>query len=280
MHPVTHTEGTFTGAAGHEIHWQAWDPEGETTALVVLAHGLHEHGGRYAHVAERLNRSGYAVHTVDHEGHGRSGGTRGNVIAMKGVLEDFHRLRTEAVAEHPGIPVFVLGHSMGGLIALDYVTSYGQDGLAGLAVSGPAIDVSAASGLQAKLAPVLGRIAPNLGVLLLGSTNVSRDPAVVAAYEADPLNHNGKVRARTGAEMIAAVDRVTARLPELTLPVLAMHGKDDRLVPYAASQLVHDEVGSTDNTLELYDGLYHEIFNEPEKEQVLDDLVAWLDAHV
>jgi acylglycerol lipase len=140
--------------------------------------------------------------------------------------------------------------------------------------------VSAASGLQAKLAPVLGRIAPNLGVLLLGSTNVSRDPAVVAAYEADPLNHNGKVRARTGAEMIAAVDRVTARLPELTLPVLAMHGKDDRLVPYAASQLVHDEVGSTDNTLELYDGLYHEIFNEPEKEQVLDDLVAWLDAHV
>ena len=282
MHPVTHTEGTFTGAAGHEISWQAWDPvdAAATKALVVLVHGLHEHSGRYAHVAERLNRSGYAVHTLDHEGHGRSGGTRGNVGSMSGVLEDLHRVRTEAVAEHPGVPVFVLGHSMGGLVALDYVTSRGQDGLAGLVVSGPAIDTSAANAVQRRIAPLLGRLLPNAGVLLLGASNVSRDPAVVAEYEQDPLNHNGKVRAVTGAEMMLAADRVVDRLPSLTLPVLAMHGTEDRLVPKAASELVHARAGSADNTLKLYDGLYHEVFNEPEKEQVLDDLVAWLDAHV
>jgi acylglycerol lipase len=278
-HVAGHSEGTFTGAAGHEIYWQAWVPE-QPKAVVVLAHGLHEHSGRYEHVGERLNRAGYAVWTIDHEGHGKSGGTKGNVGSMAGVLDDFGRLRRMAQDKHPGLPLVVLGHSMGGLIALDYLVSKGQDGVTALAVSGAAVDTSAAGGLQTKLAPIIGKVAPNLGVLLLGSTNVSRDPVVVKDYENDPLNHNGKVRARTGAEMLLSVQRVVDGLPRLTVPVIVMHGSEDKLVPVAGSKLIHDTIGSPDKTLEIYDGLYHEIFNEPEREQVLDDLVAWLDAHV
>ena len=276
---MTHTEGTFIGAAGHEIYWQAWVPD-QPKALVVLAHGLHEHSGRYQHVAERLTRAGYAVYTVDHEGHGRSGGTRGNVVTMAGVLGDLDHVRRAAQEQHPGLPVVVLGHSMGGLIALDYVVSHGQDGLAALVLSAAAVDTSSAGGLQVKLAPLVGRVAPNLGVMVLGAEKVSRDPVVVKDYENDPLNHNGKVRARTGAEMLLSVQRVVEALPRLDLPVLVMHGTADQLVPVQGSELIHDRIGSSDKTLKTYDGLYHEIFNEPEREQVLDDLVAWLDAHV
>jgi acylglycerol lipase len=276
---MTHTDGTFTGATGHEIYWRAWVPE-QPKAVVALAHGLHEHSGRYEHVAERLNRAGYAVYTVDHEGHGKSGGTKGNVGSMAGVLDDFGRVRRMAQDKHPGLPLVVLGHSMGGLIALDYLVSKGQEGVAALAVSGAAVDTSSAGGIQLKLAPVLGKLAPNLGVLLLGSDNVSRDPIVVKDYENDPLNHNGKVRARTGAEMLLSVQRVVAGLPKITVPVVIMHGTEDKLVPVAGSKLIDEKIGSSDKTLKLYDGLYHEIFNEPEQDQVLDDLVAWLDAHV
>ena len=276
---MTHTDGTFTGAAGDEIYWQAWTPE-QSKALVLLAHGLHEHSGRYEHVAERLNRAGYAVFTVDHEGHGRSGGTKGNISSMSVVLDDFDHLRRTAQQQHPGLPLVVLGHSMGGLIALDYLVSKGQDGVTALAVSGAAVDTSSAGGIQLKLAPVIGKLAPNLGVLLLGADNVSRDPIVVKDYENDPLNHNGKVRARTGSEMLLSVQRVVDGLPRITVPVLVMHGSDDKLVPVAGSRLIDDTIGSSDKTLKIYDGLYHEIFNEPEQDQVLDDLVAWLDAHV
>jgi alpha-beta hydrolase superfamily lysophospholipase len=276
---MTHTEGTFTGAAGHEIYWQAWTPE-QPKALVVLAHGLHEHSGRYEHVAERLNRAGYAVHTLDLEGHGRSGGTKGNVGSMAGVLDDLDHLRRTAQEQHPGLPLVLLGHSMGGLVVLDYLVGKGQEGVTALVLSGAAVDTSSAGGLQLKLAPVIGRLAPNLGVLLLGASNVSRDPVVVKDYENDPLNHNGKVRARTGAEMVQSVQRVVAGLPRITVPVLVMHGTEDKLVPTAGSQLIEQTIGSPDKTLTLYDGLYHEIFNEPERERVLDDTVAWLDAHV
>ena len=278
---MTRDEGTFTGSAGDPIFWQSWTPEAPAApkALVVLVHGLHEHSGRYEHVARRLTDAAYAVFAMDHQGHGRSGGAQGNVGSMAGVLTDLDHLRGLAEASVPGVPVFVLGHSMGGLIALDHVTDRGQDGLAGLVLSGAAVDVSSAGGVQMRLAPLIGKVAPNLGVLLLGSENVSRDPAVVTDYENDPLNRNGKVRARTGAEMLLAVQRVVDRLPQVTLPVLVMHGTDDRLVPVQAADLIHDSVGSTDKTLLTYDGLFHEIFNEPEQKQVLDDLVGWLDGH-
>jgi alpha-beta hydrolase superfamily lysophospholipase len=273
-----HAEGTFQGAAGGAVFWQSWTPE-DVKASVVLSHGLHEHSGRYAHVAERLNDAGYAVYAVDHWGHGRSGGTPANVERFSQLDADLGTLLSKARGEHPGLPAFLLGHSLGGLIALDYLVTRGESGLTGLVLSAPAVDPSVGSPVQKAFAGLLSRLAPNLGVLQLDASAVSRDEAEVRKYVEDPHVYTGKVRARTGAESLLSTRRVIAGLPRLHLPVLVMHGTKDRLVSAGGSKLIAERIGSVDKTLTLYDGLFHEIFNEPERDQVLDDVVRWLDKH-
>ncbi len=274
-----HIEGHITGAAGGDIFWQSWIPEAPK-AVVVVAHGLAEHSGRYAHVAERLAQSGYAVYALDHIGHGKSHGTMGNLDRMSHVIDDLDTILRSAASTHAGLPVFLLGHSVGALIALDYVQTKGQSHVNGLVLSGAAIDPSVGSPVERALAGVLSRVAPNLAVTPLDSTTVSRDPKVVAAYDADPLNYHGRIRARTGAEVLTSVARVSRLMPTVTLPMLVLHGGSDRLVSPKGSELVVEKAGSTDLTYKVYDGLYHEIFNEPEQDEVLDDVVTWLDKHL
>jgi alpha-beta hydrolase superfamily lysophospholipase len=276
---TNHVEGTFPGAAGGSVYWQAWTPDA-VKAVVVLSHGLAEHSGRYAHVAARLNDAGYVLYALDHRGHGKSDGTPGNIESLADVRADLDTLLTKARGEHPGLPVFLLGHSFGGLVALDYLVDRGASGLTGLVLSGAFVDPDAGNAVQRRLAGVLSRLAPNLGVVPLDPTTVSKDPAEVEKYVKDPLNYHGKVRARSGAEMIAASKRVVAGVPALRLPALVMHGAVDRLAPPSGSKTVAERLGSTDKTLTLYDGLNHEIFNEPERDDVLDDVVTWLDKHV
>jgi len=271
-------EGRFTGASGGESYWQAWLPD-EPKAVVLLAHGVSEHSGRYVHVAKRLNDAGYAVYAIDHHGHGRSAGTKGNVGRMSWVVEDLHTLRKQVGEKHPGLPLFVLGHSLGGLIALDYVTTKGQAGLSGLVLSGAAVDPAVGSRLERLVAPLVSKLGPNLQIVDLGIDNISRDQAVVSAYRNDPLVYTGKVRARTGAESLTAIGRVAERMKSLTLPVLVLHGGDDKLAAPSGGKLVYDSVASADKTHKVYDGLFHEIFNEPEQDAVLDDVVTWLDRH-
>jgi alpha-beta hydrolase superfamily lysophospholipase len=276
---TAHVEGTFPGAAGGSVFWQAWTPDA-VKAVVVLSHGLAEHSGRYAHVAARLNDAGYVLYALDHRGHGRSDGTAGNIEGMAVVRADLDTLLTRARGEHPGLPVFLLGHSFGGLAALDYVVDRGGSGLTGLVLSGAFVDPEAGNAVQRRLAGVLSRLAPNLGVVPLDPSTVSKDPAEVEKYVTDPLNYHGKVRARSGAEMIAASRRVAAGVRAVTLPALVMHGAADRLAPPEGSRLVAERLGSNDKTLTLYDGLRHEIFNEPERDAVLADVVTWLDKHL
>jgi acylglycerol lipase len=273
-----HEEGTFQGAAGGPVFWQSWTPE-DPKAVVVLAHGLAEHSGRYAHVAERLNDSGYVLYALDHWGHGRSSGTPGNIERMAHLCADLDELFTRARGEHPGVPVFLLAHSFGGLVALDYLVTRGESGLTGLVLSGAVVDPSVGNRFQRAAGGLISRLMPDLGVATLDPTTVSRDEAEVRKYVEDPLNYHGKVRARTGAEMLLATKRVVNGAGRLTLPVLITHGAEDRLVSPGCSKLVAERMGSKDKTLTLYDGLYHEIFNEPERDQVLDDVVAWLDKH-
>jgi len=274
-----HVEGTFPGAAGGSVFWQSWTPE-SPKALVVIAHGLGEHSGRYGHVAARLNEAGYVGYALDHRGHGKTDGTPGNVDRMAYVRGDLDSLLTQARGEHPGLPVFVLAHSWGGLVTLDYLVNRGESGLTGLVLSSAAVDPAVGTALERKVAPLLSAIAPNLGVVPLDATAVSRDPAEVRKYEEDPLNFHGKIRARTGAESLAAVARVAAGVGKLTLPVLIFHGTEDRLASPRGSEMIAERIGSKDKTLTMYDGLYHETLNEPERETVLDDLVTWLDKHV
>jgi acylglycerol lipase len=276
---MTHVDGTFPGAAGGSVYWQAWSPP-KAKAVVVISHGLAEHSGRYTHVAERLNDAGYAVYALDHRGHGKTDGTPGNIDRFAYVRGDLDTLLTQARGEHPGLPVFLLGHSFGGLVALDYLVARGESGLTGLVLSSAAVDPSVGTALERRVAPVLSALAPNLGIVPLDATAVSRDPAEVKKYVEDPLNYHGKIRARTGAESLAAVARVGSGLGTVTLPVLVFHGTEDRLVSPSGSKMIAERIASSDKTLKLYDGLFHETFNEPEKDAVLDDLVIWLDKHV
>ncbi|ROO86682.1 alpha-beta hydrolase superfamily lysophospholipase [Actinocorallia herbida] len=260
-------------------YWQGWTVEAPV-GVVVFVHGVHEHGGRYAPVAARLGEAGYACYAVDHPGHGRSPGNRGNIDGMDTTVAGVAALVTMAADRHPDVPVFVYGHSLGGLVALTYLTGERHPRVVGAVISAPALDTSASNAVQRAFAPVLSRFLPDLGVLALDIEAVSRDPEVVAAYRADPLNHTGKIVARTGAEILTAATAMPARLRGLTLPLLLVHGGADRLMPVSATEVVRAHAASPDLTVRVFDGLYHEPHNEPEKAEVLTEIVAWLDAHL
>jgi len=271
-----HEDGRLPGAAGVDLYWQAWLPETELRALVVIAHGASEHSSRYAHVAERLVAAGYVVYAVDHRGHGRSEGKRAQLDRLDKVVADLRAFIESAASRHPGAPVYLLGHSMGGAISIAYAVRH-EETLAGLVLSAPVADPNAAGAVTRGLSRVLSAVAPDLGVYEVDASLVSRDPEVVRSYEGDPLNHHGKLPARTVAELTAAVQRFPTQVPGLRLPLLVMHGSADGLVPEAGSHLVYERAGSEDKTLEIWDGLYHEILNEPERDRVLDLIVTWLD---
>ena len=273
------SHATFSGAEGVEIFWQQWLPAvPQPAATVVIAHGVSEHSGRYAHVAARLNAAGYSVAALDHRGHGRSGGDRCVVDRMDNAVADLGTaiaLARDAV----GAPkLFLLGHSMGGAIALEYAL-HDQGKLDGLILSAPAAALEAASRFELVAGRVLSRVAPSLGVFAIDSSSVSRDPQVVIDYDADPLGFHGKLPARTVAELAGVIETFPERVGSLRLPLLVMLGTGDKLVPPDAGRMVHAGASSAEKKLIEYDGLYHEILNEPEQDRVMDDLVAWLDAH-
>jgi alpha-beta hydrolase superfamily lysophospholipase len=272
-----HEEGRFRGERGLESYWQAWLPESGPHAVVVLAHGASEHSGRYAWTGEQLAARGYALYAIDHRGHGKSEGGRAVIDRMSNAVEDLHSLVERAAAAHPGLPVVLLGHSMGGAVALSY-TSVHEDSLDALVLSAPLAALEAASPVQRLAGRVLSVVAPSLGVVGIDATAVSRDPEVVADYDADPLNYHGKLPARTVAELTSAIDGYPDAVTRFRLPLLVMHGTADRLTPIAGTKMVMDRAGSEDKTFEVYDGLYHELLNEPERQRVLDDIAGWLDA--
>ncbi|HYI99979.1 MAG TPA: alpha/beta hydrolase [Thermoleophilaceae bacterium] len=273
-----HDEGRFAGAGALEIYWQAWLPDGEPRAIVLLAHGGAEHSGRYAWTAGELVARGFAVYAVDHRGHGRSEGPRAYVDRMAHAVADLHSLSEIAAERHPTVPRFLLGHSMGGLIALEYALLH-QDELTGLVLSAP-LAVLDANPVARGAARALSAVAPRLPIYRIDATTVSRDPEVVRAYERDPLNHRGLLPARTIGELMAATAALPARLPDLRLPILSLYGTGDRLVSTAGSAVVEAGCGSGDCTVRGYDGLYHELLNEPERERVLADIVDWVEARL
>ncbi|MHB8718887.1 MAG: alpha/beta hydrolase [Candidatus Dormibacteria bacterium] len=263
---------------GIPIAHREWLPPAGAAGTVVIAHGINEHGGRYEHVAARLTAAGWMVAAADHRGHGRSGGRRAAVERFGHWVSDLDTYITAVLADAPQ-PLFLLGHSLGGLIASIYALDHAER-LAGLIVTSPAVMLPAAvSPLQIRLGRLLSRYGANLPIVPLRRDAVSRDPGVVHDYLSDPLVHSGRVRARTGAEILDATIEIQRRAAEITLPLLAMQGTVDLLVDPGAAAWLETHVGSPDTTLRVYDGLYHEILNEPERDQVLDDIVAWLEAH-
>lgn len=271
-------EQTLTGAGGVRIWWQSWQPGGEPKAVIVIAHGAGEHSGRYEHVAKRLTDEGYVVYALDHRGHGRSDGPRALIDRVDNAVADLDQLVVLAAGEHPGLPVFLLGHSMGGLIAVCYAIAH-QDRLTGLLLSGPLAALDAASPPVRMIAALLSALTPRLGVIQVDASLVSRDPAVVKAYQDDPLVHHGKLPARTVNELAGKVGAFPSTVGAITVPTLIMHGTADQLAPIAGSKMLVGTISSADKRLIPYEGLYHEILNEPEQQQVLDDMCEWLTAH-
>lgn len=272
-------EDGFVGVRGLRIHVRTWLPEAAPTGVVVVAHGFAEHGGRYSAVAERLVGDGLAVTAADHRGHGLSEGKRTSVVRFDDYVDDLTTVITRARARWPSLRVVLLGHSMGGLIALDLAVR-GAAPLDGLVLSAPAACPREMSKFTLMVGRALSRVAPDAGVLRLPLNRISRDPAVVDAYNNDPLVFRTPIRARLGAEMLVAMDRVDAKLPSLRVPLLVMQGTADGLVDAGCGPHVYARAGSADKTLKMYDGLWHEIFNEPERDHVLGDLTGWLRSHL
>ncbi|MEV5650300.1 lysophospholipase [Nocardia sp. NPDC052254] len=265
-------------ARGGQVFWRAWLPEGPVRAVVVLVHGVAEHSGRYDHVGKRLADSGFAVYAFDHIGHGRSAGGSANIESLDAAADNVNTMLAIASAKHPDLPRFILGHSMGSLITL-YLATRAPVDVTGIAVSAPPVVLEAGNPIQRLLAPVLSRWAPGLGVLQLDSAMISRDPEVIRAYDSDPLVHRGKLPARTATEILRGAEFVLGHLDALRVPTLVMHGGDDALAIPTGADRIEAGAAATDLTVLRYPGLYHEIFNEPEQQRVLDDLVRWLEEH-
>lgn len=273
---MTRAERNFDGLGGVRIVYDVWTPDTSPRAVVVLAHGLGEYARRYDHVAQRFEQAGLVTYALDHRGHGRSGGKRMLVRDVSEYTADFDTLVGIATREHPGLKTILLGHSMGGGIVFAYGVER-PDNYDLMVLSGPVVAAQdAVPGLVAFAAKVLGSVLPGVPVQDLDVDAISRDPAVVAAYKADPLVYHGKIPFGVGRAMLEVSETMPQRAPALTAPLLVVHGECDRLVPVAGSRRLVECVGSTDVTLKVYPGLYHEVFNEPEQDRVLDDIVAWI----
>lgn len=276
---MTHHEDHFTTPDGHLLYEQSWLPDAEPRAVVVVVHGVFEHSGRYARLAEDLNRRGYAVYAMDLRGHGRSEGERAMIRSFDLFLDDLELFLERTTARQPGKPVFLLGHSMGGAVAA-LLSIKRPPKIRGMILSAPAVLVAGGVfPLLRRLAWLASIVWPTLRVTRLGCRFVSRDPAVVEAFRNDPLVFHDRFPVRTGSEILRAAKRIQTDAERMTLPMLVLHGTGDYVTDPQGSRMLVARAHSTDKTLQLYEGLYHEIFSEPERQQVLDDLLAWLDGH-
>jgi len=279
MPSATSAPSSLSTDDGLHLFTRSW-PSSSPRAVVALVHGYAEHSGRYDHVARSFTEQGATVHAYDQRGHGHSDGRRAYVASFERYLDDLDRFLDHVRAQTPDVPLFLFGHSMGGLVVLKYVLDRNPSPR-GLLLSAPAIQINPdLAPLVRRIAQFIGRWFPTLPTTRSPQGAISRDPDVVAEAQNDPLNYHGRVLARTGAEMLRAGRDVQTNLSALDDPFLVIHGTADRLATPSWSQRLYEQAVSDDKTIHLYEGLYHETFNEPEQDEVLHDLGTWLDAHV
>ncbi|QDX25935.1 lysophospholipase [Sphingomonas suaedae] len=272
------TEERITQPDGTGINLHIWPATGTPRAVMLLQHGFNAHGGHMEWPAARLSEAGYACYAVDLRGRGKSDGPRFFVDDFDDYLADLHLAFDRARADHPGLPIFLIGHSAGGVVATSYALRH-QAALAGLICHSFAFRVPAPRFVLNLLQWLSGPF-PRLGVLKLKNADFSRDPAHVAMMDADPLIANETQPAKTVGEMWKADKRLEVSFGTLTLPVLIIHGTSDHATLPAGSQYFFDRAGSADKTLKLYDGHYHDLLADIGKEAVMADILAWTDARV
>jgi alpha-beta hydrolase superfamily lysophospholipase len=275
---MNHLESTWQAVDGTRLYGQSWQPEGELTGVICLVHGLGDHSGRYAHVAAALGQAGFTTLTFDHRGHGRSQGQRGHAATYNLLMDDVERLLEEAAERFPALPRFLYGHSMGGNLALNYALRR-QPPLNGVIATSPWLRTAfAPPAWRVRLGQTMNKIFPALSQPAgLDVASISRDIAEVQAYQNDPLNHD-KITVRMYFECYEAGLWALEHAAEFPLPLLLMHGSADRLTSAAASREFAAKI-KRGCTFKQWDGLYHEIHNELDRQEVFAFMNGWLSEH-
>lgn len=271
---------TYTTRDGLNLHKNEW-PVDNPKAILLLVHGLGEHSGRYEYqqLAKNLNKAGFGMTSFDHRGSGRSEGLVAHIDKFTQLTDDLALVANAEKKE--GVPFILLSHSLGGLIATRYLIDHKDHPFDMAIFSAPAVkaDDSMAPILR-KIAPIVSKLVPKLPAAKLAQHMISKDPKVRDRYQADDLIYKGKVRARKGYETMKSMQYILDKFERITLPVLIMHGGDDKITDPIGSQHLFDGISSEDKTLKYYEGLYHEIFNEPEREEVISDVVSWINDRI
>jgi acylglycerol lipase len=276
---VKYQESKLTGKDGISLYNQCWLPETSPRAVLAVVHGLADHSGRYLNLVNYFVPRNFAVHAVDLRGHGKSGGDRCYINRFSDFTDDLSRFIRSIREQYADQPVYLIGHSVGGPVAISYAVK-NQDQINGLITSGANLASKVASPLLMSLAGLISAIAPRMGITSIDANLISRDPEVVKAYINDPLVFHGKIPARTGAELIRVWKTLPAIIPEIKLPLLVLQGTADGLSDPAGSKMLYDRASSKEKALRLYEGFYHEIFNEKEHEIVMRDMEGWLNARL
>jgi acylglycerol lipase len=271
-------ESSFEGVSGYKIFTRSWHPAGKPRAVVVLVHGFNSHSGYYAWVADQLVAEGLAAYALDLRGRGKSDGERFYVQKFDDYASDLAKFITIVKAQEPGLPVFLLGHSAGGVVSCVYTLDH-QAELAGFICESFAHEVPAPDFAIAALKG-LAHIAPHAHVLKLNNEDFSRDPKVVEQMNNDPLLANEVQPTQTIAEMARADDRLRREFSKITIPILIIHGSLDKATKPSGSQRFYDNASSTDKTLKIYEGHFHDLLNDLDKEVVMADIKAWLNKHL
>jgi alpha-beta hydrolase superfamily lysophospholipase len=273
---------SFKTPDGLNIHTVHQAAVGNPKALVIVVHGISEHIGRYEHVIDFLSKAGYEVYGLDHRSHGKSDGKiRIHTDTHTRFVEDLKQFYDSIKAKHPDKKIFLLGHSMGSLISLQFVLAYPKT-LAGLVVTGTATDVgSSVSSVLRNLGNFINRFAPQTPLSPpLGVEGLTNDPDMQAKWRADTLTYKGATRISMGKFIIETGEKIQARAKEITLPIMFMHGESDILTPISGSHIMYERVGSSDKTIHTYPNMQHEIMNEVERNKVLQTIVDWFDKHL
>lgn len=276
---MKHSEFEFKTFDGLSLFGQSWQPEDQPRAVVCLVHGIGEHSGRYVHVADSLTRAGYTLISFDLRGHGKSEGPRGHISSYEAIMQDISSLLEVSNKKFPQLPLFLYGHSLGGNLVLNYVLRR-QPHLKGVIATAPWLRLAfEPPASKIALGKMTNYIWPSFSQKSgLDTKALSRDLEVVHSYENDPLVHN-RISARMFISAYQAGQWALEHASEFSLPLLLMHGGDDNLISVEASREFANKINEN-CTLKVWDELYHEIHNEPEKEEVFKFLIGWLDKEV
>ncbi|XP_022924153.1 uncharacterized protein LOC111431680 [Cucurbita moschata] len=274
----------FQSPRGNMIFTQSWTPVSlKIRGLVVLLHGLNEHSGRYSDFAKQLNANGYKVFGMDWIGHGGSDGLHAYVHSLDDAVSDLKSYLQKVLADNPGLPCFLFGHSTGGAIVLKATLDPSISScISGVVLTSPAVGVQPSHPIYVVLAPIVSLLLPTLQV---GSANkttlpVSRDPDALVAKYSDPLVYTGAIRVRTGYEILKVSSFLQQNLSKICIPFLVLHGTADEVTDPTASQKLYNEALSTDKSIRLLEGLLHDLLFEPERESIMNDIIEWINCRV